>query len=133
MEFLKETSFARAMNLIFSLEDSLSDGPIENSFARKTFERLVFDVLGRLEYEYGYAWYDYEHRLIKAKVWTSHQDDVIVVTFNTDNSSIEISYLDTDFKQKRSFLQKLGDLFRTDITWDPLTMDMKFSLSALRK
>ena len=133
MEFLKEISFARAMNLIFSLEDSLTDGPIENPFARQTFERLVFDVLGRLEYEHGCAWYDYERHHIKAKVWTSRQDDVIVVTFSTDNSSIEISYLDTDFKEKRTFLQKLGDLFRADITWDPLTMDMKFSLSAFRK
>ena len=43
------------------------------------------------------------------------------------------SYLDTDSKEKRTFLQKLGDLFRADITWDPLTMDMKFSLSAFRK
>ena len=133
MEFLREIDFARWMNLMFSLEENLTDGPV-NSFGRQAFEGLLRDMLARVKYDKGWAKYDYQQNIFKARIWSVERpDDVIVLTFNPTTYATEFSGVDPEDRRVKTIASRFKDLFRMDITYDPMTMNFKFSLSAFNK
>lgn len=133
MEFLKEIDFARWMNLMFSLEENMTDGII-TGFGRQTFEGLLRDIMGRLKYDKGWALYDYDRKIFKARVWTIDKpDDVIVLMFNPHNYATELSGIDPDDRRVKTLASRIKDLLRMDFTFDPMTMNFKVSLSAFNK
>lgn len=132
MEFMKDISFARYMNLMFSLEENLTDSQV-SGLGRITFEGLLRDVMARFAYERGWARFDYERQIFKARVWTSKPGDVIVLMFDPMTFDTQISGIDPDERRVRTFAEKLNDLLRMDITFDPMTLNFKFSFSALNK
>ena len=118
------------MNLIFSLEDSLTDGLPISPTAYAAFQGIIFDVISHFEYDTGRAWLDYDSHLLYARVQTS-SDDVIIVTFNPDNFNLELSGMDP--QQRKTLAGKLASLLRMDIQFDPIDMSFKFSWSALNQ
>ena len=130
MELLKEASFARAMNLLFSLEDNLRDGPIENPRAHQMFERLVFDFLARFNYDHGYVHYDYDHRVINVKIWTVYPADILNIAFNTVECSFSITS-PTMERNNQLFYQRLKNIFRSEIDLDPNGIYIKFLMEKL--
>ena len=94
MNILKSPDFARSANLVISFEDSLTDGDV-SEVCRHEFERLVYEVLGRLEYDKGYARYDYRRSVVIVKLWMSDaDDDKVELIFNPDGMRTEITGID---------------------------------------
>ena len=94
MNILKSPDFARSANLVISFEESLTDGDVSKS-CRREFERLVYEVLGRLEYDKGYARYDYHRSVVIAKLWMlDTDDDKVELIFNPDGMRTEITGID---------------------------------------
>ena len=83
MNIMKEPDFARSANLFISFQESLTDGDV-SEVCRREFHRLVYEFLGRLEYDKGYARYDYQRGVVIAKVWMSDTDDKVELVFNPD-------------------------------------------------
>ena len=90
MNILKSPDFARSANLFISFEESLTDGDVSEVCCRE-FKRLVYEVLGRLEYDKGYARYDYHRNVVIAKLWMLDTDDKVELIFNPDVMRIEIT------------------------------------------
>ena len=93
MNILKSPDFARSANLVISFEESLTDGDV-SEVCRREFKRLVYEVLGRLEYDKGYARYDYHRSVIIAKLWMLDTDDKVELIFNPDGMRTEITGID---------------------------------------
>lgn len=93
MNILKSPDFARSANLFISFEESLTDGNVSES-CRREFERLVYEVLGRLEYDKGYARYDYHRNVVIAKLWMLDTDDKVELIFNPDKMKTDITGID---------------------------------------
>ena len=93
MNILKSPDFARSANLFISFEESLTDGNVSES-CRREFERLVYEVLGRLEYDKGYARYDYRRKVVIAKLWMLDTDDKVELIFNPDKMKTDITGID---------------------------------------
>ena len=94
MNILKSPDFARSANLFISFEESLTDGDV-SEVCRRKFERLVYEVLGRLEYDKGYARYDYHRSVVIVKLWMlSTDDDRVELIFNPDGMRTEITGID---------------------------------------
>ena len=93
MNILKSPDFARSANLLISFEESLTDGDVSEA-CHLEFERLVYEVLGRLEYDKGYARYDYHRSVVIAKLWMLDTDDKIELIFNPDEMRTEITGID---------------------------------------
>ena len=94
MNILKSPDFARSANLFISFEESLTDGDV-SEVCRREFERLVYKVLGRLEYDKGYARYDYHRNVVIAKLWMlDTDDDKVELIFNPDGMRTEITGID---------------------------------------
>lgn len=93
MNILKSPDFARSANLFISFEESLTDGDVSD-ICRREFERLVNEVLGRLEYDKGYARYDYHRNVVIAKLWMLDTDDKVELIFNPDEMRTEIIGID---------------------------------------
>ena len=67
MNILKSPDLARSANLFISFDESLTDGNV-SEVCRREFGRLVYEVLGRLEYDKGYACYDYHRSVVIVKL-----------------------------------------------------------------
>ena len=94
MNILKSPDFARSANLLISFEESLTDGVV-SEVCRREFKRLVYEVLGRLEYDKGYACYDYHRSVVIAKLWMlDTDDDKVELIFNPDGMRTEITGID---------------------------------------
>ena len=93
MNILKSPDFARSANLFISFEESLTDGDV-SEVCRREFERLVNEVLGRLEYDKGYASYDYHRSVVIVKLWMLDTDDKVELIFNPDGMRTEITGID---------------------------------------
>ena len=93
MNILKSSDFARSANLLISFEESLTDGNVSEA-CRREFERLVYEVLGRLEYDKGHARYDYHRSVVIAKLWMLDTDDKVELIFNPDGMRTEITGID---------------------------------------
>jgi len=93
MNILKSPDFARSANLFISFEESLTDGDV-SEVCRREFRRLVYEFLGRLEYDKGYARYDYHRSVIIAKLWMLDSDDKVELIFNPDRMRTEITGID---------------------------------------
>ena len=93
MNILKSTDFARSANLFISFEESLTDGDV-SEVCRREFRRLVYEFLGRLEYDKGYARYDYHRNVIIAKLWMLDTDDKVELIFNPNKMKTEITGID---------------------------------------
>ena len=93
MNILKSPDFARSANLFISFEESLTDGDV-SEVCRREFRRLVYEFLGRLEYDKGYARYDYHRSVIIAKFWMLDSDDKVELIFNPDKMKTEITGID---------------------------------------
>ena len=93
MNILKSPDFARSANLVISFEESLTDGDV-SEVCRRGFERLVYEVLGRLEYDKGCARYDYHRSVVIAKLWMLDTDDKVELIFNPDGMRTEITGID---------------------------------------
>ena len=133
MEFLREIDFGRWMNLMFSLEDNLTDGPV-NEFGRQAFEALLRDMLARVKYDKGWAKFDYQKKVFMAKVWSLEKpDDVIILTFDPETYATEFSGVDPEDRRVKTIVSRFKDLLRMDIVFDPISMNFKFSLSAFNK
>ena len=93
MNILKSPDFARSANLFISFEESLTDGDV-GEVCRREFRRLVYEFLGRLEYDKGYARYDYHRSVVIAKLWMLDTDDKVELIFNPDRMRTEITGID---------------------------------------
>ena len=93
MNILKSPDFARSANLFISFEESLTDGDV-SEVCRREFRRLVYEFLGRLEYDKGYARYDYHRSVVIAKLWMLDTDDKVELIFNPDRMRTEITGID---------------------------------------
>jgi hypothetical protein len=93
MNILKSPDFARSANLFISFEESLTDGDV-GEVCRHEFRRLVYEFLGRLEYDKGYARYDYHRSVVIAKLWMLNSDDKVELIFNPDGMRTEITGID---------------------------------------
>ena len=93
MNILKSPDFARSANLVISFEESLTDGDV-SEVCRREFKRLVYEVLGRLEYDKGHARYDYHRSVVIAKLWMLDTDDKVELIFNPDGMRTEITGID---------------------------------------
>ena len=93
MNILKSPDLARSANLFISFEESLTDGDV-SEVCRREFERLVYEVLGRLEYDKGYARYDYHRSVVIAKFWMLDTDDKVELIFNPDKMKTDITGID---------------------------------------
>ena len=93
MNILKSPDFARSANLFISFNESLTDGVV-SEVCRREFKRLVYEVLGRLEYDKGYARYDYHRNVVIAKLWMLDTDDKVELIFNPDEMRTEIIGID---------------------------------------
>ena len=94
MNILKSPDFARSANLVISFEESLTDGDV-SEVCRREFGRLVYEVLGRLEYDKGYAYYDYHRSVVIVKLWMlDTDDDKVELIFNPDGMRTEITGID---------------------------------------
>ena len=94
MNILKSPDFARSANLVISFEESLTDGDV-SEVCRREFERLVYEVLGRLEYDKGYARYDQHRSVVIVKRWMlDADDDKVELIFNPDGMRTEITGID---------------------------------------
>lgn len=93
MNILKSPDFARSANLFISFEESLTDGDV-SEVCRREFRRLVYEFLGRLEYDKGYARYDYHRSVVIAKLWMLNSDDKVELIFNPDKMKTEITGID---------------------------------------
>jgi hypothetical protein len=93
MNILKSPDFARSANLFISFEESLTDGDV-SEVCRREFRRLVYEFLGRLEYDKGYARYDYHRSVVIAKLWMLNSDDKVELIFNPDGMRTEITGID---------------------------------------
>jgi hypothetical protein len=93
MNILKSPDFARSANLFISFEESLTDGDV-GEVCRHEFRRLVYEFLGRLEYDKGYARYDYHRSVVIAKLWMLNSDDKVELIFNPDRMRTEITGID---------------------------------------
>jgi hypothetical protein len=94
MNILKSPDFARSANLFISFEESLTDGDV-SEVCRREFRRLVYEFLGRLEYDKGYARYDYHRSVVIAKLWMLNSDDKVELIFNPDGMRTEITGIDS--------------------------------------
>ena len=90
MNILKSPDFARSANLFISFEESLTDGDV-GEVCRREFRRLVYEFLGRLEYDKGYARSDYHRSVVIAKLWMLNTDDKVELIFNPDRMRPEIT------------------------------------------
>ena len=119
MNILKSPDFARSANLFISFEESLTDGDV-SEVCRREFERLVNEVLGRLEYDKGYARYDYHRNVVIAKLWMlDTDDDKVELIFNPDGMRTEIIGIDASMvnaivtgKTSSSFINLFRRVFR---------------------
>ena len=119
MNILKSPDFARSANLFISFEESLTDGDV-SEVCRREFERLVNEVLGRLEYDKGYACYDYHRSVVIAKLWMlDTDDDKVELIFNPDGMRTEIIGIDASMvnaivtgKTSSSFINLFRRVFR---------------------
>ena len=118
MNILKSPDFARSANLFISFEESLTDGDV-SEVCRREFERLVNEVLGRLEYDKGYARYDYHRNVVIAKLWMLDTDDKVELIFNPDGMRTEIIGIDASMvnaivtgKTSSSFINLFRRVFR---------------------
>ena len=93
MNILKSPDFARSANLFISFEESLTDGDV-SEVCRREFRRLVYEFLGRLEYDKGYARYDYHRSVVIAKLWMLDTDDKVELIFNPNKMKTEITGID---------------------------------------
>ena len=93
MNILKSPDFARSANLFISFEESLTDGDV-SEVCRREFKRLVYEVLGRLEYDKGCARYDYHRSVVIVKLWMLDTDDKVELIFNPDGMRTEITGID---------------------------------------
>ena len=93
MNILKSPDFARSANLFISFEESLTDGDV-SEVCRREFRRLVYEFLGRLEYDKGYARYDYHRSVVIAKLWMLNSNDKVELIFNPDKMKTEITGID---------------------------------------
>ena len=94
MNILKSPDFARSANLVISFEESLTDGVV-SEVCRREFRRLVYEIFGRLEYDKGYARYDYHRSVVVAKLWMlDTDDDKVELIFNPDGMRTEITGID---------------------------------------
>ena len=94
MNILKSPDFARSANLLISFEESLTDGDVSEA-CHLEFERLVYEVLGRLEYDKGCARYDYHRSVVIVKLWMlDADDDKVELIFNPDRMRTEITGID---------------------------------------
>jgi hypothetical protein len=93
MNILKSPDFARSANLFISFEENLTDGDV-SEVCRREFRRLVYEFLGRLEYDKGYARYDYHRSVVIAKLWMLNSDDKVELIFNPDGMRTEITGID---------------------------------------
>ena len=93
MNILKSPDLARSANLLISFEESLTDGDV-SEVCRREFRRLVYEILGRLEYDKGYARYDYHRSVVIAKLWMLDTDDKVELIFNPDGMRTEITGID---------------------------------------
>ena len=93
MNILKSPDFARSANLFISFEESLTDGDV-SEVCRREFRRLVYEFLGRLEYDKGYARYDYHRSVVIAKLWMLNSDDKVELIFNPNKMKTEITGID---------------------------------------
>lgn len=93
MNILKSPDFARSANLFISFEESLTDGDV-GEVCRREFRRLVYEFLGRLEYDKGYARYDYHCSVVIAKLWMLNSADKVELIFNPDGMRTEITGID---------------------------------------
>ena len=93
MNILKSPDFARSANLFISFEESLT-GVDVGEVCRREFRRLVYEFLGRLEYDKGYARYDYHRSVVIAKLWMLNSDDKVELIFNPDGMRTEITGID---------------------------------------
>jgi len=93
MNILKSPDFARSANLFISFDESLTDGDV-SEVCRREFRRLVYEFLGRLEYDKGYARYDYHRNVIIAKLWMLNSDDKVELIFNPNKMKTEITGID---------------------------------------
>ena len=95
MNILKSPDFARSANLLISFEESLTDGVV-SEVCRREFKRLVYEVLGRLEYDKGYACYDYDRSVVIAKLWMlDTDDDKVELIVKPDGMRTEITGIDS--------------------------------------
>ena len=91
MNILKSPDFARSANLFISFDKSLTDGDV-SEVCHREFERLVYEVLGRLEYDKGYARYDYHRNVVIVKLWMlDTNNDKVELIFNPDGMRIELT------------------------------------------
>jgi hypothetical protein len=118
MNILKSPDFARSANLFISFEESLTDGDV-GEVCRREFRRLVYEFLGRLEYDKGYARYDYHRSVVIAKLWMLNSDDKVELIFNPDGMRTEITGIDastvsgfTPSKTSSPFINFFRRLFR---------------------
>ena len=118
MNILKSPDFARSANLFISFEESLTDGDV-SEVCRREFRRLVYEFLGRLEYDKGYARYDYHCSVVIAKLWMLDTDDKVELIFNPDGMRTEITGIDasavsaiTPGKTSSTFINFFRRLFR---------------------
>lgn len=93
MNILKSPDFARSANLFISFDESLTDGDVSEVY-RREFERLMYEVLGRLEYDKGYTRYDYHRSVVIVKLWMLDSDDKVELIFNPDGMRTEINSSD---------------------------------------
>ena len=94
MNILKSPDFARSANLLISFEESLTDGDV-SEVCRREFGRFVYEVLGHLEYDKGYARYDYHRSVVIVKLWMlDADDDKVELIFNPDGMRTEITGID---------------------------------------
>lgn len=94
MNILKSPDFARSANLFISFEESLTDGDV-SEICRREFRRLVYEILGRLEYDKGYARYDYHRNVVIVRLWTLDTNkDKVELIFNPDGMRTEITGID---------------------------------------
>jgi len=93
MNILNSPDLARSANLFISFDESLTDGDV-SEVCRREFRRLVYEFLGRLEYDKGYARYDYHRSVVIAKLWMLDTDDKVELIFNPDGMRTEITGID---------------------------------------
>ena len=93
MNILNSPDLARSANLFISFDESLTDGDV-SEVCRREFRRLVYEFLGRLEYDKGYARYDYHRSVVIAKLWMLDSDDKVELIFNPDRMRTEITGID---------------------------------------
>ena len=118
MNILKSPDFARSANLFISFEVSLTDGNV-SEVCRCEFRRLVYEFLGRLEYDKGYARYDYHRSVVIAKLWMLNSNDKVELILNPDKMKTEITGIDasagsaiTPGKTSSTFINFFRRLFR---------------------